>query len=160
MSTDRSMALLRALSTAKDNRAYVIPSSGGDRQIGRGGFVLKGWIESRDPESGLDGKDIWSGGVRFPPHAPADEIVDLMTLETDSDKRVWRDKTQRAVMCFSGVGTTTSKQRQLRHGAWRTASSIPWFYHGHAKEAYSRSDRRSANRKKRAPLALRIPKGR
>ena len=99
VSADRSMALLRALSTAKDNRAYAIPSSGGDLQIARGGFVLKGWIESRDPESGLDEKDIWSGGVRFPPHAPAEEIVDLMTLETDSDKRVWRDKTQRPVMC-------------------------------------------------------------
>ena len=99
VSADRSMALLRALSTAKDNRAYVIPSSGGYRQIDRGGFVLKGWIEDRDPDGGLDEKDTWSGGVRFPPHAPAAEIVDLMTLETDSDKRAWRDETKTPVMC-------------------------------------------------------------
>ena len=99
VSADRSIALLRALSTAKDNRAYVIPSSGCDHQIDGGGFVLKGWIEDRDPEAGLDGKDIWSGGVHFPPCAPAEEIVNLMRLETDSDKRVWRDETKELVMC-------------------------------------------------------------
>ncbi len=98
VSADKSMALLRALSTAKDNRAYVIPSAGGTHQIDRHGFLLKGWIEDRDPQSGLDEKDIWSGGVSFPPRTPAKEIADLMSLETDSDKRIWYDEVSRPVM--------------------------------------------------------------
>ena len=102
VSADKSMALLRALSTAKDNRAYVIPSAGADHEIDRGGFLLKGWIESRDPQSGLDEKDMWSGGVRFPPRAPAKAIATLMSLETDSDQRTWCDEMKRPVM-FSQI---------------------------------------------------------
>lgn len=98
VSSDRSMALLGALSTAKDARAYLIPSSDGDLQIDQSGFVLKGWIEDHLHDSGLDGKDKWSGGVRYPPPVPAAEIVELMALETDSDMRVWYDQEKITVM--------------------------------------------------------------
>ena len=102
VSADKSMALLRALRTARDNRAYAIPSVGGYHEIDRGGFLLKGWISNRDPQSGLDGKDTWSGGVVFPPHAPAKEIADPMSLKSDADQRIWCDDTKRPVM-FSQV---------------------------------------------------------
>ncbi len=98
VSRDRSMALLRALSTAENARDYRIPCSDDDLEIDQGGFVLKGWIEYRDRDSGLDRKDRWSGGVRYPPPAPAIEIVELMGLGTDSDERVWRDEAKTPVM--------------------------------------------------------------
>ena len=124
VSADRSMALLRALSTAKDNRAYVIPRSGGDRDIDRGGFLLKGWIEARDPESGLDEKDPWSGGVRFPPRAPAKEIIALMSLETDSDKRIWLDQMKAPVMFSQAWGQLQSgnQKHDSDHGERLQAS--------------------------------------
>ena len=98
VSRERSMALLRALSTAESARDYRIPCSDDDLEIDQGGFVLKGWIESRDGDSGLDRKDRWSGGVRYPPPAPAKEIVELMGLGTDADERVWCDETKTPVM--------------------------------------------------------------
>ena len=95
---DRSMALLRALSTAEDVHGYVIPSSETEFQIDRGGFIFKGWIENHSSDSGLDEKDHWSGGVDYPPPVPAAEIVELMTLETDLDKRLWYDGVNTPVM--------------------------------------------------------------
>lgn len=102
VSADRSMALFRALRTARDNRSYAIPSAGDYHEIDRGGFLLKGWISDRGPQSGLDEKDTWSGGVVFPPHAPAKEIADLMSIKSDEDQRIWYDHTRRPVM-FSQV---------------------------------------------------------
>lgn len=98
VSSDKSMALLRALSTAKDVRDYLIPSANDDHQIDMPGFKLKGWIEDCSHDQGLDGKDRWSGGIHFPPPIPTGEIVDLMAIETDLDKRVWRDGTKAPVM--------------------------------------------------------------
>lgn len=98
VSLDRSMALLRALSTAKDVHDYLIPSADADLQIDQSGFVLKGWIEDRSHDRGLDEKDRWSGGVNYPPPVPVAEIVDLMAIETDLDKRVWCDGMKTPVM--------------------------------------------------------------
>jgi hypothetical protein len=98
VSPDRSMALLRALGTVKGARDYLIPSSDADLQIDRSGFVLKGWVEDRRRDRGLDKKDHWAGGVRYPPPVPAAEIVDLMALETDLDKRVWHDGAETPVI--------------------------------------------------------------
>ena len=98
VSPERSMALLRALSTVKDRHDYGIPSSDDEFQIDRAGFVLKGWIEDRVHDREFDGKDHWSGGVHYPPPVPSVEIVELMALETDSDKRVWRDGAKTPVM--------------------------------------------------------------
>ena len=98
VSPDRSMALLRALSTAKDARDYLHTSSDPELHIDHAGFVLKGWIEDRSHDVELDGKDHWSGGVGYPPPVPAPEIVEVMALEADADKRVWRDGAKTPVM--------------------------------------------------------------
>ena len=98
VSPDRSMALLRALSTAKDPYDYQIPSSNTESQIDRAGFMLKGWIDNRGGDVDWDGKDHWSGGVGYPPPTPAAETVELMALETDADKRVWYDGAKTPVM--------------------------------------------------------------
>ena len=98
VSPDSSMALLRALSSTKNLYDYQIPSSNSDLQIDHAGFILKGWIEHHSHEGELDSKDYWSGGVCYPPPVPAVEIVEMMTLETDLDKRVWYDGAKTPVM--------------------------------------------------------------
>ena len=104
VSPDRSAALLRALRTAVDVYHYVIPSADYEHQIDRAGFVLKGWIEDRSREEGVDGKDGWSGGVCYPPPAPTAEIVELMAIEADSDRRVWRNAENEPVMSSQAWG--------------------------------------------------------
>ena len=80
VSPDRSRALLRALRTVEDPHLYCMPAAHDNLEINRSGFVLKGWVKIRDGDSGLDGKDYWSGGVRFPPPIPGNEIVEMMSL--------------------------------------------------------------------------------
>ena len=93
VSPDKSLALLRALGTAKDVHDYVLPSTDNDcAAIDEPGFSLKGWIEDRSRDRGLDGQDRWAGGVRFPPPMPAPDIIEAMGLETDSDRRFWRNE--------------------------------------------------------------------
>jgi hypothetical protein len=93
VTSDKSLALLRALSTVKDVHDYALPSTDNDHvTIDQPGFSLKGWIEDRGPDHGLDGQDRWAGGVRFPPPVPALDIVQAMGLEADLDKRAWRSE--------------------------------------------------------------------
>jgi hypothetical protein len=98
VSRDNSVALLRALSTAKNVHDYAIPSEKSDMEIDESGFVLKGWIvdDSRDRE--LDRQDRWAGGISFPPPMPARSVLELMRLETDLDRRLWRDEEKSTVM--------------------------------------------------------------
>lgn len=102
VSPDKALALLRALGTAKDVHEYAIPSAGSDMEIDESGFSLKGWIVDHHRDRGLDGQDRWAGGIRFPPPMPAREIIKMMGLETDSDRRLWRD-TEEAVVMVSQV---------------------------------------------------------
>ena len=92
------MALLRALSTVDNVYLYSIPSADAEHQIDRAGFVLKGWIACHGGDSGVDGKDRWSGGVSHPPPMPAAEVVERMGLQTDPDGRIWRRKDGRKVL--------------------------------------------------------------
>ena len=98
VSPKRSMALLRALSTVDNVYVYLIPSADAEQQIDRAGFVLRGWIACHAGDDGIDGKDKWSGGVSHPPPTPAAEVVELMALQTDADKRIWRRKDGRQVL--------------------------------------------------------------
>ena len=109
VSTDRSAALLRALSNAADVHDYVIPSADCDHQIDRAGFALKGWIEDRSCEKRMDGKDKWCGGVCYPPPAPAVDIVELMAVEADSDRRVWRNAENEPVMSSQAWGNLNTR---------------------------------------------------
>ncbi len=90
VSSERSSALLRALQTTNDPHDYRIPDADDDLQIDHGPHRLKGWILDRPNQSGMDERDDWSGGVRFPAPEPAPFAVEMMRLSTDSDRRVWR----------------------------------------------------------------------
>ena len=114
---DRSAALLRALSTVDDVYDYVIPSADYEHQIDKAGFMLKGWIEDRSRDGGLDSKDKWSRGVSYPPPVPAADIVESMALESDMDKRVWLDENGEAAMAsqvWSRANATDHDDNQER----------------------------------------------
>lgn len=98
VSPDKSLALLRALGTAKDVYSYAIPTADSGMEIDESGFSLKGWIVDRACDGGLDRQDRWSGGVRFPAPRPARRIAALMCLESDLDFRTWRDAENTTVM--------------------------------------------------------------
>ena len=84
VSSDRSMALLRALQSVDNPHDYRIPDADDDLQIDCEGFQLKGWIVDRSRDSGLDEQDPWAGAIRYPPPAPAAYITDLMKLNSDT----------------------------------------------------------------------------
>lgn len=98
VSPEKSLALLRALGTAKDVHDCALPSAKSDREIDESGFALKGWIDDHNRDQGLDGQDRWAGGIRLPPPMPARYIIDVMALETDSDCRFWRNREKSVVM--------------------------------------------------------------
>lgn len=113
VSPDKSMALQRAFSDAKGLHDCFVPSSNTDVDIfdslrlqndaDQFGYVLDGWIEEHHCDSGLDGKDRWSGEIHYPPPAPSPITVSLMALETDLDKREWRDHVKRTTLLTSQV---------------------------------------------------------
>ncbi|MCP1843949.1 hypothetical protein J2R78_006916 [Bradyrhizobium sp. USDA 4538] len=91
---DRSEALLRALASTRDSYDYAIPSADSEMEIDESGFELKGWIQLDSAGSRLDGQDRWAGGIPFPPPQPAPFIVQLMGIQTDADRRFWKDQHQ------------------------------------------------------------------
>jgi hypothetical protein len=83
---------MRALQTAGNPFDYRIPDADDEFQIKRGDFELKGWITERHQSSVLDEQDPWAGGISYPPITPAQFVIDLMHLDSDSERRVWRVK--------------------------------------------------------------------
>ena len=94
VTSDRSFALLRALQTAIDSRAYKIPDAGDELEIAESDFQLKGWVENRDSETGRDEFDPWAGAIRYPSLKPAAFVCDLFQLKTDKESRVWWTETE------------------------------------------------------------------
>ncbi len=89
VSSDRSIALLRALQSAGDPHDYRIPASNDDLQIEIGGFQLKGWVVDESMTDGIDKQDPWAGDISFPPPLPATYIIDIMNLSSDLEFRRW-----------------------------------------------------------------------
>lgn len=96
VSSERSVALLRALQTASDPHSYRIPDAIDDFQIDSGKFLLKGWLVDRDKDYGRDQVDPWAGDIQYPPIIPAQFVRDLMKLDCDPENRVWRRQDDRA----------------------------------------------------------------
>ena len=89
---DKSLALLRALSTAVDHNVYGIPDIEDDRlQIDSFGFQLQGWVfDAHNSDYGLDDKDPWAENVVYPAIRPAEFVVEKMGLHADSEHRIWK----------------------------------------------------------------------
>jgi len=84
-----SSSLLRAIQTVEHPHDFRIPSAGDDLEFDTPPYLLKGWVQDQHHESGIDNSDPWAGNVRFPAPEPAEFVVDLMSMSTDSDRRDW-----------------------------------------------------------------------
>lgn len=91
VSPKNALALFRALQSTKNSHDYRIPSieDGDEFQPDTAGFRLQGWISNRDNAWGLDEKDPWSGGIRYPAPTPAPYIIKQMQLRSDQEARAW-----------------------------------------------------------------------
>lgn len=89
VSPNRSSALLRALQHAGNPHDYRIPNAEDELQIDKGAFQLKGWIVDRTCDWGIDRRDPWAGDIRYPPPKPADYVIHLMKLSSDTERRRW-----------------------------------------------------------------------
>ncbi len=98
VTSEKSEALLCALSSVKDIHDYVIPSSGGYKEIEAPGFELKGWVLDNNGSLRLDEYDPWGGGITPIPPCPAPFVRECMRLETDSDLRFWWDQSKTLVL--------------------------------------------------------------
>ena len=110
---DKSLALLRALSSAEYVSHYRIPIADEVIQLDEIGFMLRGWIGVDREQSKFERKDYWSGGVMFPPPVPINDIVESMGLSADLDKRNWFDNKGNSVMVshmWSGQETIGQEQ--------------------------------------------------
>lgn len=88
-SPGRSEALLRALQSAEPYQCGLPTANDDDIEVAEGGFQLKGWIAEWHGASGLDERDPWAGEIGYPPHMPAQFVVDLMGIESDPEHRQW-----------------------------------------------------------------------
>lgn len=128
VSPDKSLSLLRSLSTAKNIFDYAVPSAGSDMEIHKFGFSLKGWIVYNSGDQELDAQDRWAGGISFPPVMPARHIIDVMGLETDSDCRLWKNRENSVVMASQVWGHYDEAKRyessNLERGSRLQASLV------------------------------------
>ncbi|MDP9819971.1 hypothetical protein [Spirilliplanes yamanashiensis] len=83
-------ALLRALETAPDKHAFRLPGAGDeDFEIDVPDFRLTGWLHTPGHRSGIDERDPYSGGIKFPPVRPTADIVGTIGAVPDLDLRTW-----------------------------------------------------------------------
>lgn len=92
-SPQKSEALLRALQTASNPRDFRIPSADGELEIDVADFLLRGWVDTRTQERGIDKLDPWAGDIRYPALTLAPNILDGVEMTTDIERRAWRRKT-------------------------------------------------------------------
>jgi hypothetical protein len=89
VSPNRSVALLRALQSASNPYDYRIPDAGDELEIDKDGFHLKGWVFRQDSCVSIDKRDLWAGGIMYPPIKPDTFVVELMNLHPDREYRTW-----------------------------------------------------------------------
>jgi hypothetical protein len=91
VSPSTAHALLRALQTAPDSRAYRLPDAADDDYVfDAPGFSLQGWILSSGHVLGLDRHDATGRQIAFPPPRPSTTWLGVSSLAPDADMRVWK----------------------------------------------------------------------
>jgi hypothetical protein len=103
VSSDRSVALLRALQTAENPHDYRIPADDDELEIDVEGFILNGWIIDHSPYSGLDEQDPWAGAIKYPPLIPSASVIELMNIKSDFERRRWIDESNTEYVIWSQV---------------------------------------------------------
>lgn len=86
---DSAKALARSLQVA-DRYDQHLPSYRDHDYIEHARYWLRGWVDRRDLERGLDDKDGWTGGLRGAPFEPGDAYRDLLALAPEDLGRAWR----------------------------------------------------------------------
>lgn len=103
VSSDRSMALLRALQSVADPYDYRIPDAEDNLQIDYDDFQLKGWIIDPSSNRRIDIQDPWAGDIKFPSPFIAPYITELMNITTDIEQRRWYSLTDGIDVAWSQV---------------------------------------------------------
>ena len=103
VSSDHSIALLRALQSVDNPYDYRIPDVDDDLEIDFEGFKLKGWVVDPSESNRLDQQDPWAGNIAYPPPEPAAYIAELMRLNSDHEHRRWFLKSNHIDVAWSEV---------------------------------------------------------
>ncbi len=114
VNSERGHSLLRALQTIPDPHGYRIPPSGNDLEIDFGHYQLKGWIWETSGEHGIDKRDPWAGDIGYPPIRPAKWFSDLVGLQSDDERRLWRTlSSDQPVLCSRVWGRKSIKNEYV-----------------------------------------------
>ena len=89
VSSETSLALLRALQTAHNSQDYRLPAADYDDDLNSAPFELRGWIETNNLTKGIDDYDPWSAGISFPGLLPAEWFIEICDLRSGLDGRKW-----------------------------------------------------------------------
>ncbi|TDC47087.1 hypothetical protein E1212_25215 [Jiangella ureilytica] len=122
---DTAPALLRALQTAPDKRAYRIPDTTDEEYSSSvPGFELTGWIEPHGYDHGRDRQDPYAGTIDFPPRRPTAAWPALKSLIADPDYRLWRDGTDVVIVSAAWDDHTDERQTTGSSGDTLTADRV------------------------------------
>ena len=133
VSPQNALALLRALQSTRNSQDYLIPSieSGDEYQPDIAGFRLQGWVSDRDNAWGLDDKDPWAGGIRYPAPTPAPYIIEQMQLRSDQEARAWSIDGQNNAVARSHIwGRLPEHNRdEVKDEGYRLQATFPFVIH-------------------------------
>ena len=112
VSPERSRSLVLALQTATNPMDYRIPPAGDELEINAGAFQLQGWVATDSGSEGIDEYDSWAGVVHYPSIRPASWLCDEFALSSDSECRVWQNRSDPDGVQFRSV--TWGRKEQER----------------------------------------------
>ncbi|MCY4287829.1 MAG: hypothetical protein OXC63_04490 [Aestuariivita sp.] len=119
----RSGSLVRALQTATNPMDYRIPPAGDELEINAGAFQLQGWVATDSRGEGIDEYDSWAGVVHFPSIRPASWLCDEFDLSSDSEYRVWHNRSDPDGVQFRSL-TWGRKEREWELRTAETGSRL------------------------------------
>ncbi|MBW4709856.1 ATP-binding protein [Roseobacter sp. YSTF-M11] len=123
VSPERSGSLVRALQTATNPMDYRIPPAGDELEINAGAFRLQGWVATNSSSEGIDEYDSWAGVVHFPSIRPASWLCDEFDLSSDSECRVWHNRSDPDGVQFRSL-TWGRKEREREFRTAETGSRL------------------------------------
>lgn len=109
-------ALARALQTADDSWDYYIPPAGHELEINAGCYCLKGWLDSPNGDTLLDGSDTFRNEVRRIESAPSLAVFPSLSQVLSSQSQpVWMDIDNKVVFAYQAWGDLPSDKRERNY---------------------------------------------